>query len=68
MSTSDDAVLTFSEAMTLWKKNLELTQDENLVIDRMATYTYDEGYAVLARLIANNGEIGDDGIIRNINA
>jgi len=51
---SNDAQLPFPEAKFLWKRNLSVTSDENLVIDRVASLTDDTGYAVLSKVINAN--------------
>jgi len=49
----DDGSLTFDEAKVLWKRNLKLMRDENLVIDRISALVDDNGFSALQPIITN---------------
>jgi len=58
----DDGILTTVEARVLWKRNLRLIQDENLVLDRIANLVSNDGNAEVNNLQVN-GELLVDGFI-----
>jgi len=60
MSNLDDAVLTTVEARVLFKRNLDLERDENIVLTRLSNLVSDDGTAVVNNLVLTGSLTGVD--------